>query len=873
VTLTAAAGQTYAWSNGDTTQSITVNQAGSYYAVVTTSNGCVDTTATYTTTVFADPDTAVTASGSLNFCSYEDVTLTAAAGQNYLWSNGDTTQSITVNQPGSYQALVTSADGCTGTTAFFNTTVFASPDISVTTSQAPKVIWGPNNVNNSIDTIPVLTTNGIQLDINHVDVNPNGYGSIKFNYSDGTTDEFKFWGNGGMRLWNPATSSFTSNNYTVGVHSLAFMNIANTAKSYYVECTNVTGVNTWVFKNLSSGLVSVVLEDNASWNGLIGSKLTELPGPGSSLDFCSYESVTLTAAAGQTYAWSNGDTTQSITVNQAGSYYAVVTTSNGCVDTTATYTTTVFADPDTAVTASGSLDFCNGGSVTLTAAAGQTYAWSDGSSSQAITLSQAGSYYAVVTTSNGCVDTTATYTTTVFADADTSVTVSGPLSFCNGGSVTLTAASGQTYVWSNGATTQSITVTQSGTYSAIVTTNDGCVGTTASYSTSVFTGADTTVTASGPLSFCNGGSVTLVAAPGQTYVWSNGATTQGILVNQAGAYSATVTTSDGCIGTTAVFTTSIFLGADTSVTASGPLSFCAGGSVNFSAASGQSYLWNTGDTTQSISVNTSGTYSALVMTNNGCVGTTSPRNVNIYLQPDTSVVVSQSLFCASDSAILTADPNQSYLWNTGETSQSIVVNTTGNYFVNITTADGCTGVSDSINITVVPDIVMPQIVSNGLGWVTSGASSSFTIVADSNYTYQWGVSQGAFILNGQGTDSINVFWGPSDSNIAVWLIVSNGVCSDSVGITITISGVGLDTDDMGLMQLYPNPNDGRFIVRMGEEQIGASYRVIDFIGRSIAEGEITSIQQSFDLADKPKGTYRIQIINSNGIKTLSVVIQ
>ena len=322
-----------------------------------------------------------------------------------------------------------------------------------------------------------------------------------------------------------------------------------------------------------------------------------------------------------------------------------------------------------------------------------------------------------------------------------------------------------------------------------------------------------------------------------------------------------------------MFTTSIFLGADTSVTASGPLSFCAGGSVNFSAASGQSYLWNTGDTTQSISVNTSGTYSALVMTNNGCVGTTSPRNVNIYSQPDTSVVVSQSLFCASDSAMLTADPNQSYLWNTGETSQSIVVNTTGNYFVNITTADGCTGVSDSINITVVPDIVMPQIVSNGLGWVTSGASSSFTIVADSNYTYQWGVSQGAFILNGQGTDSINVFWGPSDSNIAVWLIVSNGVCSDSVGITITISGVGLDTDDMGLMQLYPNPNDGRFIIRMSEEHIGSSYRVIDFIGRSIAEGEITSIQQSFDLADKPKGTYRIQIINSNGIKTLSVVIQ
>ena len=109
--------------------------------------------------------------------------------------------------------------------------------------------------------------------------------------------------------------------------------------------------------------------------------------------------------------------------------------------------------------------------------------------------------------------------------------------------------------------------------------------------------------------------------------------------------------------------------------------------------------------------------------------------------------------------------------------------------------------------------------------------------------------------------------------MTIWLIVSNGVCSDSTGITVTISGVGIDTDEMGSMQLYPNPNDGRFTVRMSEENIGSTYRVVDLIGRSIAEGEITSAQQSFNLSDKPKGTYRIQIINSKGIKTLSIVIQ
>jgi len=63
--LTAAAGQTYAWSTGETTQSITVDQAGSYHAIITTSDGCVDTTANFTTTIFADADISVTTSGGI----------------------------------------------------------------------------------------------------------------------------------------------------------------------------------------------------------------------------------------------------------------------------------------------------------------------------------------------------------------------------------------------------------------------------------------------------------------------------------------------------------------------------------------------------------------------------------------------------------------------------------------------------------------------------------------------------------------------------------------------------------------------------------------------------------------------------------------
>ena len=107
----------------------------------------------------------------------------------------------------------------------------------------------------------------------------------------------------------------------------------------------------------------------------------------------------------------------------------------------------------------------------------------------------------------------------------------------------------------------------------------------------------------------------------------------------------------------------------------------------------------------------------------------------------------------------------------------------------------------------------------------------------------------------------------------VWLLVSNGVCIDSTGIMLTISGVGMDNDNLGSITLYPNPNDGHFVINVGEENIGANYQIIDGLGRPISQGVIKSYQQDFDLADKSKGVYRIQIINKNGTKTLSVVVQ
>ena len=73
--------------------------------------------------------------------------------------------------------------------------------------------------------------------------------------------------------------------------------------------------------------------------------------------------------------------------------------------------------------------------------------------------------------------------------------------------------------------------------------------------------------------------------------------------------------------------------------------------------------------------------------------------------------------------------------------------------------------------------------------------------------------------------------------------------------------------------IFPNPNDGYFTIEVGEAFVGASYEIVDGMGRPIARGEIQSQTQDFDLADKPKGVYRITLTGKSASKTMIVVLQ
>ncbi|MBK8566153.1 MAG: VCBS repeat-containing protein [Saprospiraceae bacterium] len=110
---------------------------------------------------------------------------------------------------------------------------------------------------------------------------------------------------------------------------------------------------------------------------------------------------------------------------------------------------------------------CAGQSVTVEAPAGYTYLWSNGLVSQSFTISEPGNYSVVVVDNQGCAVASNVLTALVEPDETPTVTAEGPLSFCEGESVVLTASQAFGYTWSNGDTTPSITVTESGDYTVM----------------------------------------------------------------------------------------------------------------------------------------------------------------------------------------------------------------------------------------------------------------------------------------------------------------------------------------------------------------------------------------------------------------------
>ncbi len=451
--------------------------------------------------------------------------------------------------------------------------------------------------------------------------------------------------------------------------------------------------------------------------------------------FCQGGSVTLTASAGTSYLWSNGATTQAITVANSGNYTVTVSNGSGCAAVSSPIAVTSVAKPNATVSASGATSICSGQSVVLTASAGSTYAWSNGATTQSITVSTGGTYAVTVSNSNGCSATSAAQAVSVTTAPTATVSASGSTSFCQGGSVTLSAPAGYSYSWSNGATAQQIVVNTSGTYSVVVSAGAGCTATAQAVQVTVNSLPTATISTTGSTTFCQGGSVNLSSSTGTTYRWSNGATTQTITATTGGTYAVTVTNASGCSSTSSTQAVTVNALPTPVVAAAGATSFCTGGSAMLTATGGQSYVWSNGATGASISVNQSGTYSVIATNANGCSATSNAITTTQNAVPVAVISVSgPTTLAAGQSTILIATGGTSYTWTPGgATTASIQVSSPGTYSVVVSNASNCSATSS---------VTIQQAVANAAHITTTSPLSfcdggSATLTATGGSVYLW----------------------------------------------------------------------------------------------------------------------------------------
>ena len=344
-------------------------------------------------------------------------------------------------------------------------------------------------------------------------------------------------------------------------------------------------------------------------------------------------------------------------------------------------------------------------------------------------------------------------TVTVNSKPNANISANGSTTLCAGQTVSLSAPAGaSSYVWSPTAqTTQSITTGTAGTYSVVVTNSSGCSNSSSPVTVTVTQSPTANITASGSTTFCQGGNVNLSATAGSSYLWSpGGQTSQTINVTSGGNYTVRVTNASGCSTTSPATAVTVNNNPSASITASGTTNLCSGQDVTLTAIGGGSYQWNTGATTASISTNSAGSYTVTVTSVNGCSSTPAPVQVTVQQAVIATISASgPTTILQGQSVTLTASGGTSYLWYPdGETTSSISVDGSGVYSVTAFNANGCSGSSAPVNVTVTPVNNPPAYISvNGPTAVCEGVNTILTASPGSAYLWQPG---------GQTTPSITI---------------------------------------------------------------------------------------------------------------------
>lgn len=263
------------------------------------------------------------------------------------------------------------------------------------------------------------------------------------------------------------------------------------------------------------------------------------------------------------------------------------------------------------------------------------------------------------------------------------------------------------------------TALASGTYTCTITnSNCGSVTATTTVVVSPSPTAQIINNSGTTIIDCNTPVISLTATGGGTYSWNNGlGTIDNVSVNTAGTYTVTVSNSGGCTNSASI---SLSV-APVPTVSTNDVTICDGQNTTLTAITapaGGTVSWNSGQSTNSITVNPNLTTTYNVTyTLNGCSAIDSAI---VTVNPTPTVSVNSDTICNGDTTILTATPDLiggTFVWSNAQTSQSISVNPPlpGTTYSVTYTLVGCTAqASGTVTVNPVPVLnIAPLIMCYG----------------------------------------------------------------------------------------------------------------------------------------------------------------
>jgi gliding motility-associated-like protein len=795
LTASNIAGATYSWTGPNAFSSSAQNPsiagatvaASGTYTVTATVAGCTSAQATTAVTVSPVPATP-TASSNSPVCAGNTINLStpAVAGATYSWTGPNafssalqnpTIAGATAANAGTYSVTVT-VGGCPSAAGTTTVVVGATPATPTPSSNSPVCVGSTINLSTAAVAGATYSWTG-----------PGGFTSALQNPTrPGAT--LAMAGTYSLTITvggctsavgtvvvvvNPTPAAPTaSSNSPICAGSTLNLTASNIAGATY----SWTGPNSFTSSTQNPSIAGATVAASGTYSvtatvagctstfgttAVTVNPVPAAPTPGSNSPVCTGSTITLTttAVAGATYAWTGpaafasalqNPTRPGATLAMAGTYSLTVTVA-GCTSPVGTVNVVVNATP-AAPTAGSNSPICAGSTLNLTASniAGATYSWTGPNSftSSAQNPSIAGATVAA----------SGTYSVTA--------TVAGcPSAFG----------------------TVAVVVNPIPTTPAPTSNSPICVGQTLNLTTSAVAGA--TYAWAGPNAFSS--ALQNPTIPGATAAAS-------------GTYSLTVTVA-GC--TSPVGTVTVLVSNNPpSPTVSSNSPVCAGQTLQLNAdtIAGATYSWsgpNSFSSTQQnptitgVTVTASGTYTVIVF--NGCSSAPATVNVTVNPTPAAPTANSNSPICTGSNLNLTANfvAGATYSWTGPNSFSSSSQNPTipgatstaaGTYTCTIT-VNGCTSPNGTEIVVVDPTPL-------------AGAGSSQTVCANNaivNLSATSSTGSGNWTTSGTGTFSpasniLNPTYTPSNADTAAGTITltftttNNGACpSDNDQITITIT--------------------------------------------------------------------------------------